>query len=98
MLESIDSLEHPSPEHIAIAEVLTTLIEAYESQHALETPTGLAVLRELMLANDLRQKDLETVVGSRGMVSDILNERRPISNGVARKLAIRFNVPYTLFL
>jgi antitoxin component HigA of HigAB toxin-antitoxin module len=51
-----------------------------------------------MVANDLKQKDLEAVLKSKGMVSDLLHGRRPISKGVARKLAARFNVAYTLFL
>lgn len=97
-LERIDALENPTREQIAVAEVLTTLIEAYESRYALERASGVELLRELMMANDLKQKDLEAVIGSRGMVSDLLHERRPISKGVARKLAERFSVPYTLFL
>jgi HTH-type transcriptional regulator/antitoxin HigA len=98
MLEKIDALENPTPEQIAVAEIITTLIEAYESQYALKHASGAELLRELMLANDLKQKDLQSVVGSKGMVSDILNERRPISKGIARKLGERFNVPHTLFL
>lgn len=98
LLENIDALENPTPEQIAVAEVLMTLIEAYESNYAMERASGVELLRELMVANDLKQKDLEAVLKSKGMVSDLLHGRRPISKGVAKKLSERFNVSYTLFL
>jgi HTH-type transcriptional regulator/antitoxin HigA len=98
MLEKIDALEAPSPEQVAVAEVLTTLIEAYEEKYSLERPSGVELLRELMLANDLKQRDLETIIKSKGLVLDLLHGRRPISNGVAQKLAARFNVDCRSFL
>jgi len=98
MLEEIGSLADPTPEQIAVAEILIALIEAYEKKYALERPSGLAVLRELMLANDMKQRDLEAIIKSKGLVSDLLREKRPISKGVAQKLATRFNVDYRLFL
>jgi HTH-type transcriptional regulator/antitoxin HigA len=98
MLEEIGSLADPTPEQIAIAEILITLIEAYEKKYALERPSGLAVLRELMLANDMKQRDLEAIIKSKGLVSDLLREKRAISKGVAQKLATRFSVDYRLFL
>jgi HTH-type transcriptional regulator/antitoxin HigA len=98
MLEEIGSLADPTPEQIAVAEILITLIEAYEKKYALERPSGLAVLRELMLANDMKQRDLEAIIKSKGLVSDLLREKRAISKGVAQKLATRFSVDYRLFL
>jgi len=98
MLEEIASLADPTPEQIAVAEILITLIEAYEKKYALERPSGIAVLRELMLANDMKQRDLEAIIKSKGLVSDILHGKRAISKGVAQKLATRFNVDYRLFL
>jgi antitoxin component HigA of HigAB toxin-antitoxin module len=62
LLEQIDALENPTPEQIAVAEVLMTLIEAYESNYTLERASGVELLRELMAANDLKQKDLEVVL------------------------------------
>jgi len=98
MLEEIGSLADPTPEQIAVAEILITLIEAYEKKYALERPSGIAVLRELMLANDMKQRDLEAIIKSKGLVSDLLHGKRAISKGVAQKLATRFNVDYRLFL
>jgi len=45
-----------TPEKQAIAEILTTLIEAYEEGSA-RASTPLSVLRELMAANDLKQEN-----------------------------------------
>jgi HTH-type transcriptional regulator/antitoxin HigA len=98
LLEKLDALENPTPEQIAVAEVLMTLIEAYESTYTMERASGVELLRELMAANDLKQRDLQAVLKSKGMVSDLLHGRRPISKGVAKKLSERFNVSYTLFL
>jgi HTH-type transcriptional regulator/antitoxin HigA len=64
----------------------------------MERASGVELLRELMAANDLKQRDLQAVLKSKGMVSDLLHGRRPISKGVAKKLSERFNVSYTLFL
>ncbi len=35
MLEKIGALENPTPEQIAVAEILTTLIEVYEKKYSL---------------------------------------------------------------
>src|SRR5665213_3654666 len=48
MLEKIDALETPTPEQIAVAEVLMTLIEAYESKYAMERASGVELLHELL--------------------------------------------------
>jgi len=98
MLEEIDALKDPTPEQIAVAEVFTTLIESYEKRCLLERPSGVELLRELMLANDLEQRDLEAIVKSKRLVSNLLRGRRAISKGLAQKLATRFNVDYRLFL
>jgi HTH-type transcriptional regulator/antitoxin HigA len=97
MLEAIDSLPKPTPEQLAAAEVLTTLVQDYESRYALGKATGAAVLRELMLARDLKRKDLEDLA-SRGTLADILNGKRNVGKSLAQKLGERFNVPYSVFL
>jgi HTH-type transcriptional regulator/antitoxin HigA len=82
----------------AVAEILITLIEAYEKRYVSEAASPLDTLLELMAANDLKQKDVVPFIGSRGVTSEVLHGRRAISKAMAHKLAARFNVPHTMFL
>jgi HTH-type transcriptional regulator/antitoxin HigA len=82
----------------AVAEILITLIKAYEQRYAIEAPDPLGALHELMAANGLKQKDVAPYIGSRGVTSEVLSGRRAISRAMAHKLAARFNVSHTLFL
>jgi HTH-type transcriptional regulator/antitoxin HigA len=88
-----------TPEQEALAEVLTTLIEKFEEeQYALSPAPPSEILRELLRANDLEQKDLAKLVGSKGIASELLAGKRRISRSHAHIFAKRFNVPYHLFL
>jgi HTH-type transcriptional regulator / antitoxin HigA len=98
LLEQIVALEDPSPEVNEIADLLVMLIEKFEERYTLPQGTPLETLRELMAANDLKQKDLVALGNSKGMLSNVLNGTRPISRRLAQVLAERFNVPHTLFL
>ena len=98
MLDALVSRERVSPEERAVADVLLTLIKAYEERYAIEPTSPLQTLLELMEANDIKQKDLAPEIASKGVISEILHGRRAISKGMALKLAARFHVSYTLFL
>jgi HTH-type transcriptional regulator/antitoxin HigA len=88
-----------TPEQEALAEILTTLIEKFEEeQYALNPASPVEILRELLRANDLEQKDLAQLVGSKGIASELLGGKRRISRSHAQIFAKRFNVPYHLFL
>jgi HTH-type transcriptional regulator/antitoxin HigA len=47
---------------------------------------------------DLRQADLVPLVGSRGLVSEIVNGKRAISKAQAKVLGTFFNVSPALFI
>lgn len=80
------------------AQVLMTLIEAYEQQnHSLPDATPIDVLRTLMDANNLRQKDLAPIFGSESIVSEVLNGKRDINKNHIEKLSKRFNVSPAVF-
>lgn len=82
-----------------ILTLLDTLIENYEDQHyRLRQATPSQILRELMEARGLRQKDLRSVIASKGAVSDIVNGKREISKTQAKSLAEFFHVSSALFL
>src|SRR2546430_448659 len=68
-------------------DILTTLVERYESQHEpIEPPDPIDALRYYMESRDLKRRDLEPYLGSRARVAEVLNRRRPLTIEMIRKL------------
>ncbi|MFZ3245134.1 MAG: hypothetical protein WA185_08665 [Candidatus Acidiferrales bacterium] len=98
VLDKLASKENPTSEEEKYAEVLLTLIEAYEEKHhAVPEASPVGVLRALMDANDLRQKDLAAIFGSESIVSEVLHRKRDISKAHIEKLSKRFHVSPAAF-
>ena len=77
---------------------LMTLIEAYEEEHhSIPDASPVEVLRTLMDANDLRQKDLVPIFGSESIVSEILHKKRDLNKTHIEKLSKRFRVSPAVF-
>ena len=82
-----------------MAELLTLLVEDFEEKHyALKTASPVEVLRELMAANGLKQKDLLDVFGTPSIVSEVLNGRRQLTTEHIRRLSRRFHISPEVFL
>ena len=63
VLDKLASKKNPTNEEEKYAQVLMTLIEAYEEEHhPIPDASPVEVLRALMEANDLRQKDLAPIL------------------------------------
>jgi HTH-type transcriptional regulator / antitoxin HigA len=98
VLDKLASKNHPTSEEEKYAEVLVTLIEAYEEEHHSIPDAGpVEVLRALMDANDLRQKDLAPIFGSESIVSEILHKKRSLNKTHIEKLSKRFRVSPAAF-
>lgn len=98
VLDKLASKENPTKEEEKYAEVLMTLIEAYEEEHhSIPDASPLEVLRALMDANDLRQKDLVPIFGSESIVSEILNKKRGLNKSHIEKLSKRFRISPAAF-
>jgi HTH-type transcriptional regulator / antitoxin HigA len=98
VLDKLASKEKPTTEEEKYAEVLMTLIEAYEEEHhSIPDASPVEVLRTLMDANDLRQKDLVPVFGSESIVSEVLHKKRDLNKTHIKKLSKRFNVSPAVF-
>ena len=81
-----------------MAELLTLLIEDFEEKHyALKAAGPLAVLNEVMQANNLKQKDLLYVFGTPSIVSEILHGKRKLTTEHIRRLSRRFHVSPQVF-
>ncbi len=68
-------------------EVLTTLVEHYESLHEpIEPPDPIEALLYHMESRGLERRDLEPYLGSRARVAEVLNRKRALSIEMIRKL------------
>ncbi len=81
-------------------EVLTTLVEAYEKQHyKIDAPDPIEAIKFRMEQEGLKQKDLVPIVGSKSIVSEILNKKRKLTIEMIRNLHKELHIPVeSLFL
>lgn len=103
MLAQIDSLQATGrellPEERRLLDLMLLLVEDYEDRKfSLRAATPDEVLRELVRARGIRQKDLLGVFGSKGLTSEVVRGRRGISRTHAKRLAQFFHVSPALFL
>ena len=98
-IETFMHNENKTPEEGEYFELLITLIEKYEDEkYPIQTSSGLDVLKSLMQENNLKQKDLQNIIGSKGVLSEIINGKREISKTNAEKLGEHFGLNYKVFL
>ncbi len=68
-------------------DVLTTLVNAYESkQHPILPPDPIAAIEYEAAKRGLSRKELTKVIGPSGRVSEVLGKRRPLSIKMIRNL------------
>lgn len=88
-----------SQEESALLNLLCLLVEDYEEEQITEDAASpLDVLKHLMEVNELKQADLVGIIGSKGVVSEVLNGKRAISKAQAKALGEKFNVSPALFI
>lgn len=97
--ELLDNFASLSPQEHDYFEVLSKLVEDYESQWKEETdvePRDLLIF--LMEQNDLTQTDLIPEFGSSSRASEYLSGKRDLSLPQILKLARRFKLSATAFI
>lgn len=98
VLDQLAGKENPTSQEEKYAEVLMTLIEAYEEEHhSIPDASPVEVLRALMNANDLRQKDLVPIFGSESIISEVLHKKRGLNKTHIAKLSKRFQISPAVF-
>ena len=98
-LMRLDELTDSSIEEKELAELLTVLIDEYETRrYPIPKASPQQTLRHLMEARDLTQKDLWKLFGSKGVTSEVFHGKRAISRTQAKKLAEFFRVGVELFI
>jgi HTH-type transcriptional regulator / antitoxin HigA len=95
----IEELEKGGAAERKLADLLTVLVEAFEEEHypVSRKVTPLEVLKELMEANGLKQKDLTDVFATPSIVSEVLSGKRNMTIQHIKKLSKRFHVSTDLF-
>ena len=74
-------------------EILTTLVERYESLHEpIEPPNPIDALLYHMESRGLTRRDLEAYLGSRARVAEVLNRRRTLTIEMIRKLHVGLGI------
>jgi HTH-type transcriptional regulator/antitoxin HigA len=68
-------------------EVLATLLDAYEAKHfPVDAPDPITAIEFRMEQQGLTRKDLESFIGSRARVSEILTRKRSLTLPMVRRL------------
>lgn len=99
MLHQLLDISDRSEAHEEYLGALTDLIETYESRNVpIRQVSGIEVVKHLMEAGGLKQKDLSEIFGNKSITSQVLSGRRAIGLTAARRLSARFNLPLDVFL
>jgi HTH-type transcriptional regulator / antitoxin HigA len=84
---------------IKFLKLVVVLIEDYETEHyPMDDVAPHELLQHLMESNGTRQADLVGLIGSRGVVSEVVNGKRAISKSQAKALGEFFSVSPGLFI
>lgn len=75
-------------------DILATLVEAWEAKHfPIEEPDPIEAIQHRMEALGMSRKDLESMIGGRNRVSEVLSRKRPLTINMIRRLSERMHIP-----
>jgi HTH-type transcriptional regulator/antitoxin HigA len=74
--------------------VLALLVEHFEkTQFPIGDPDPIELIEHVMDSRGLSRKDLESMIGPRGRVADIMNKTRPLTLEMIRRLVAQLDLP-----
>jgi HTH-type transcriptional regulator / antitoxin HigA len=80
-------------------DVLSTLVEAYENKHiAIAIPDPIEAIYYYMETHGWSRRDLESCLGSRARVSEILSRKRSLTLEMIRKLNQELGIPAEILI
>ncbi len=98
VLFDLTAKSDPTPEEEEAIELLTLLIERYESEHyPVPYADPVDVLKFLLDQNSLLQRDISAELGSESTVSLILSGKRRLTRDHIERLSQRFHVSPSVF-
>lgn len=97
--ELIDEVGNDEKHQLApLLETVGNLIEVYENDHYIQpNAEPIEILKYLMQENNITQKDL-SILGSQGVVSEILNGKRELNVRQIKALAEKFKISPSTFI
>jgi len=99
VVERLTFAKNRTPEQRVLHKLLVKLIEVYEAQnYPMDLSVPHEILQHIMEARGTRQADLVGVIGSSGVVSEVVNGKRSISKAQAKMLGDYFKVSPSLFI
>ena len=74
-------------------DILATLIEAYEAKHfPMDPPDPIEAILFRMEQQGISRKDLESMIGTRARVAEVLNRKRGLSIEMIRQLHTKLGI------
>jgi HTH-type transcriptional regulator/antitoxin HigA len=101
MLKAIELLFNAAPNtpESDRLDVLSTLVEAYEKEHfAIELPDPIEAIQYYMDTRGWSRHDLESCLGSRANVSEVLSRKRSLALEMIRKLNQELGIPAEILI
>ncbi len=81
------------------AELLALLIEEYEERiYPISSPDPIIAIKIRMEEMELKQKDLVGIIGSKGIVSEVLNKKRKLTVNMIRNLSEKLKIAARVLL
>ncbi|MFB8794456.1 MAG: transcriptional regulator [Microcoleus sp.] len=96
--ERLTFAKNSTPEERILYKLLVTLIEVYEAENYPIESEPHEILQHIMESSGTRQADLVGIIGSSGVVSEVVNGKRAISKAQAKALGDYFKVSPSLFI
>ncbi|MBW3587731.1 MAG: transcriptional regulator [Cyanobacteria bacterium 0813] len=96
--ERLTFAKNLTPEERALYKLLVTLIEVYETENYPIESEPHEILQHIMESSGTRQADLVGIIGSSGVVSEVVNGKRAISKAQAKALGDYFKISPSLFI
>jgi HTH-type transcriptional regulator / antitoxin HigA len=98
-VEKLMAIADRTPEQHELLDLLVVLVEKFEDEHyPIDDASPRDILLHLMEENNLKQADLVGILGSRGVISEVVNGKRQISKNQARAISDFFHVDVGLFI
>jgi HTH-type transcriptional regulator/antitoxin HigA len=97
--ERLTFAKNLTPEEKVLYKLLVTLIEVYETEnYPMDKSEPHEILQHIMESSGTRQADLVGIIGSSGVVSEVVNGKRAISKAQAKALGDYFKISPSLFI
>jgi HTH-type transcriptional regulator / antitoxin HigA len=91
--------QNQTPEESALYDLVTMLVETYESQHyQIEESSPVEILLHIIESSGIDLADLADIFGSSDILNQVLAGQQPINNSQAQALGDKFKLSPQIFV